>query len=476
MKLQKKLHVIGICGMGTSATAVLMHEHGWCISGSDGGRYEPIASYLNTQGIQFFDNFATENIPHDVDMIMVGTSAALNHESNPEVLHAQTLGVPIRTFAEILGDLSRETENIIVAGSYGKSTCTALLAHIFETAKLSPSYLTGGIPLNSNKTSQKGESNYFIIEGDEYPHHQTEMKSKFMFYNPHDVLLTSAEHDHINRFPTEESYLHAYKEFISTLPKDGLLIYAHTHPHTSYLATQTVSRSVSYGIEDGEYYANNIKYNEITSFDIYKNNDHIGTFCMQVLGSHNIENIIGCVALCLEKNIISIDQLQNAIASFKGVARRLDKKSENTRIPIYEGFGSSYTKAKTAIQAIKLHFPKKDIITIFEPHTFGWRNIENIHWYDNVFNGSKSVLVYKPGEHGSSTQTELTQKQILDHLSTAEYSAVGISSEKECFDYLDQKITNNSIILILTSGTLDGMTTSIPKYIEEKFPKEKIDD
>ena len=468
---KKKLHVIGLCGKGTSATAVLMRELGWKISGSDAGMYEPIASYLESQNLVCKTPYSPDNIPQDVDMILMGSSATLNPQTNTEVAHAYDMSVPIKSFAEILFDITAQhnRHNVVIAGSYGKSTSTALLTHYLIDAGKDPSYFIGALPFGFSQTSHIGSGEYFILEGDEYPHKSDDMTSKFMFYHAHSLLLTSGEHDHINKFPTPESYRETYKKLVASLPQDGVLVCAIEHPGVKDIIAHSPISPITYGFDNADYTARNIDYGEISSFDIFHKEVFLARFETQLLGKHNIENILGTVALALETKALSLEELQKATPSFQGLHRRLDKKTHTSFIPVYEGFGSSYTKAKTAIEAIKLHFPDKKLITIFEPHTFGWRNRNNLSWYDNVFDGSNMVLIHKPPTHGADSHEQLSHDEIIERVQKTQEKVFPVSDSTEAIHYLQKELDKNSLILLLSSGDLGGMVKTIPEFCDQNY-------
>ncbi len=468
---EKKLHVIGLCGSGTSATAVLMRELGWEISGSDAGMYEPIASYITSQNLICKTPYAPDNIPDDVDMILMGSSATLNPQTNAEVARAYDMGVPVKSFAEILSDITEQQKqhNIVIAGSYGKSTSTALLTHYLIDAGKDPSYFIGALPFGFSQTSHIGSGDYFILEGDEYPHKSDDMTSKFMFYHARSVLLTSGEHDHVNKFPTPESYLATYKKLLTSLPQDAVLVCAIEHPGVREIISHSPIPAISYGFDNADYTARNIHYGEISSFNIFHHNISIGRFETQLLGRHNIENILGTVALALETQALSVAELQKATRTFRGLHRRLDKKTHTSYVPVYEGFGSSYTKAKTAIEAIKLHFPERKLITVFEPHTFGWRNRNNLPWYDDVFDGSEMVLIYKPPMHGADSHEQLSHAEIIERVAQTQSNVFPVASSEEAITLFQKELDNNSIILLLSSGDLGGMVKTIPEFCDQHF-------
>src|SRR5258708_2073834 len=162
--MAQKIHFIGICGAGMSAVAILFKEMGWRVTGSDANFYPPVSTYLEQSEIRFFRGYRKENIPSDVEIIVIGKHAELTPELNEEVRAAFEMRAPIKSFAEVLGEVTQGRENIVVVGSYGKSTCAALLAWCLESAGKEPGYVIGAIPLTPNQSSAAGKGKQFIIE------------------------------------------------------------------------------------------------------------------------------------------------------------------------------------------------------------------------------------------------------------------------------------------------------------------------
>ena len=183
--------------------------------------------------------------------------------------------------------------------------------------------------------------------------------------------------------------------------------------------------------------------------------------------------IIGVVAILIETKQLNAEQLVSAIATFKGIVRRLDKKSENTRVPIYEGFGSSHDKARSAIEAIKLHFANHKLIIIFEPHTFSWRNRNTIHWYDTVFKEAEKVFVYKPPLHGTTSHEQLSQDEILERIQQAGVNVEGFTTPVEGEKEIMKSVNENTVLLILSSGGMDGLIPLLVTQMEKDYPLNK---
>jgi UDP-N-acetylmuramate: L-alanyl-gamma-D-glutamyl-meso-diaminopimelate ligase len=467
----KKAHFIGISGKGMSATALILREQGWRISGSDEGFYPPVSTYLAKANIPFSHGYKKENIPADADVIVIGKNAKLVPERNEEVRAAFESGKPVKSFPDILSDLTQTTDNVIVAGSYGKSTCTALLSWCLKEAGKDPSYFIGEVTNGFEAYAHAGSGKTFVLEGDEYPSANWDASSKFLHYHPQSVLLTSATHDHFNVYPTHESYLEPFKKLLAALPSNGLLVVNQGEKYARELSAEYPGAKALYSLEDASgWHAENISYGMPTTFDLYNGSEKVVTLSTSLLGAHNIENIVGVSAMLLVKGLLAPEELKTGIASFKGVKRRLEQLSPKSKVPSMEGFGSSLEKAKSAIAAAKLHFPARRLVVIFEPHTFSWRNRDALSWYDHVFDGAQKVYIYEPASQGASTHAQLTQEEIVERVKNAGFDAEAISDPTAALAAIADAAAPDDVVLLLTSGNLGGLIESVPKMLEEKFP------
>lgn len=466
-----KYHFIGICGAGMSAVAKLLTEDGHTVTGSDEGFYPPISDYLVENKISCTTPFSPKNIPEDIDYIVIGKHAKLVPEENEEVHAAFASGKPVLSFPQVLESLSQEKEALVVVGSYGKSTCTSLLSWCLEINHKDPSYFIGALPITPQTNARMGKGKEFILEGDEYPSSNWDTTSKFMFLHPKHLLVTALAHDHMNVFPTHESYIHPFLNLIETLPQEGKLVMCLDDETVRSRLSNINHDVITYGFaEDALYRAENMEFGLVSSFDLKRGNELICRLTTPLLGRHNIQNIVGIAALLLETGKLTKEELIHGVSSFKGIVRRLDRKSDKTTIPLYEGFGSSIDKARSAIEAIKLHFPHRRLLVVFEPHTFSWRNRGALGWYDTVFEGVDAVFIYKPPEHGKDTHDQLTLEEITDRVQTAAIQVVSFENTATGLVEIINNATHNDVILILSSGSMDGLIPQIIAAVEEKFP------
>jgi UDP-N-acetylmuramate: L-alanyl-gamma-D-glutamyl-meso-diaminopimelate ligase len=461
-------YFLGIAGAGVSALASVLHSQGHHVRGSDEGVFPPVSTYLDNLGITYATRFDAANLPKEIDIAIVGTTAKMVPETNPELRELQRRGVPCYNFAQYLGEHTKLRENLIVAGSFGKSSLTALITFLLVHAGQDPGWFIGAIPLDLPQTGHNGKDPLFIMEGDEYVVSLQDRRSKFELYAPSHVLISSIVHDHINMFPTMALYEAPFEKLITAVPNDGLLVACHGFEPVRRLVGER--QVIWYGADPNPgYFADDIVIGEFTNFHLCCPNGQKIALETELLGRHNIENIVGAAAFLLEEGALSPTQLQAGLKAFRGVARRLDKKTRTSRVPIYEGFGSSYEKARSAIEAINLHFPTRPSVVVFEPHTFSWRNQNALAWYDSVFVGVERVLILPPPTHGAGMHDQLSQEQIVARVQANGVKVQGVANGADVLASLGDSLSGEEVVLLLSSGPLDGLATDLPPQFDARF-------
>ena len=462
------VYFLGIGGAGMSALASVLASEGHRVTGSDGAIYPPVSTYLQRQGIAYHSGYGAQMMPAQIDVAIVGSSTTLELSVNPELAELIRRGTPRYGFAEYLGVHTERRENLVIAGSFGKSTLTAMCAAFLREAGRDPGYFIGAIPLDLDSTGRWGSDRQFLIEGDEYIISPQDRRSKFELYHPSHVLISSLVHDHLNAFPTYESYEAPFGRLIALTPPEGLLVCAHQY---EALRRLTSGREVVwYGLEPClGYFAEAIEIGEITRFQLCTPHGERIPLETGLLGLHSIENLVGASALLLERGLIEPAALARGVSGFRGVARRLDKKTAVSRVPAYEGFGSSYEKARSAIEAIRLHFPDRPLVVVFEPHTFSWRNREGLGWYDSVFQGVSKVLLLPPPAHGAATHEQLSQAEIAARIHRAGVPTAAVADRDAVLKALESDLKGNEVLLLLSSGPLAGLADALPPVLDARF-------
>jgi UDP-N-acetylmuramate: L-alanyl-gamma-D-glutamyl-meso-diaminopimelate ligase len=465
-----RIHFTGVAGAGMSAAALILREAGHQVSGSDEEVFPPMSTYVESLGFPLSWRFAVENLPADLDVLVLGASAKLGGDANPEVAEARRRGVRVTTFPELIGEVTQARLNTVVAGSFGKSTCAALTAHILRSAGHDSGWMVGAISPALPDTGHWGEAPEMILEGDEYIVSATDRRSKFALYHPRDVLLTSLIHDHINVFPTFAEYEAPFRELLAGLPENGLLV-ARDHPAIRAIAHHARCRIVWYDVETrAGWHARDLVFGDVTRFALCGPAGQRVEIATELLGAHNVENIVGVGAYLLERGLVTPEQFAAGVASFQGIRRRLDRLTKTSSVPVIEGFGSSYEKTRSAIEAMLLHYPERPLTVVFEPHTFSWRNRAALPWYDTAFEGSAKVLVIPPPGHGAASHEQATHDEIVARLRDAGVPSEGVASADDVIVALEG-LTGAEVVLLLSSGPLLGLPDTLPPVFDQRFGK-----
>jgi UDP-N-acetylmuramate: L-alanyl-gamma-D-glutamyl-meso-diaminopimelate ligase len=463
-----RIHFTGIAGAGMAAAALMMREAGHTITGSDEGAFPPMSTYVEGLGFPVSWRFDAANLADDLDLLVLGASAKLGGEGNVEVQAARRRGVRVTTFPELVGEATALRRITVVAGSFGKSTCTALLAHVLRASGVDAGWMIGAISPSLPDTGHWGTAPEVILEGDEYIVGPTDRRSKFVLYHPRDVLLTSLIHDHVNVFPTFEDYVKPFGELMRLLPAEGLLV-AREHPAIRGIAGEAAARLVWYDTEPcAGWYPQDIVYGETTRFTLVGPGGRRLALATTLLGEHNVENIVGASAYLLERGLVDEAQLVRAVESFGGIRRRLDRLTKTSAVPVIEGFGSSYEKARSAIEAMLLHYPHRPLTVVFEPHTFSWRNRDALPWYDTVFEGVAKVLVIPPPHHGEQSHQQSGFDEILARVAAAGVPVEGVETAEAATAALS-RLSGDEVVLLLSSGPLLGLPGNLPPVFDDLY-------
>lgn len=463
-----RIHFTGIAGAGMSAAALMMRQAGHQISGSDEDVFPPMSTYVEGLGFPFHRRFDAANLPADLDLLVLGASAKLGGEANPEVAAARARGVRITTFPDLVGEATLGRENTVVAGSFGKSTCAALTAHVLRESGRDAGWMVGAISPSLPDTGHWGSAPQVILEGDEYIVGPADRRSKFLLYHPHDVLLTSLVHDHVNVFPTFADYEAPFRQLLALIPADGLLV-AREHPAIRAIADEARCRVVWYDTGRCQgWWADEAAFGDTTHFTLIRPDGGRIAMTTRLLGAHNIENIVGVSAYLLERGLVDEADLQRAVASFAGIRRRLDRLTTHSAVPVIEGFGSSYEKARSAIEALLLHYPHRPLTVVFEPHTFSWRSTDALAWYDTVFGGAARVLIAPPPTHGAASHHQSSFEAILARTAATGVPVEGVRTADEAIRALSG-LKGDEVVLLLSSGPLLGLPDKLPPVFDDLY-------
>jgi UDP-N-acetylmuramate: L-alanyl-gamma-D-glutamyl-meso-diaminopimelate ligase len=256
------------------------------------------------------------------------------------------------------------------------------------------------------------------------------------------------------------------------LPQEGLLVACLDGEHVPELMRETRANVVTYSLDkpEADWRAEGITRGPRTRFRLVRRGEVVTEVASVLLGDHNVQNMVGVGALLLESGVVTPEELATALGEFRGVKRRLELKTPEARVPVYEDFGSSYAKAEAGIRSMRQQFPDRRLLVVFEPHTFSFRNRAALGWYDTLFREVAQVHVYEPPSHGAETHEQLSHNEIVGAIRRSGTRAEPFRSWEELRTQLEPSLRADDVVLMITSGGMGGAIPALAEYVTTRFP------
>ena len=359
----KSVHFTGIGGTAMASAAAAMQDKGFQVTGSDQNVYEPMASFLAAKKIAVMNGYDERNLAHKPDLVVIGNAIS---RGNPEAEYVLDHKLRYGSLAALLAEFFiRGKRSIVVAGTHGKTTTTSLLTWVFEHNGLNPSYLIGGIPNNFSQGARFTDSEWFIIEGDEYDTAFFDKRSKFIHYQPEVAIINNLEFDHADIFDNLEAVKKTFSHFIRLVPRNGLLLGNGDDANLKELLNVTHCPVKKFGL-GGDYavYGFNLRYGPTaTEFEIPSFKFHLN-----LVGEFNVRNALAVVGAAKHCGL-SNKQIQSAFDTFKGIKRRMEVKGIAGGVTVIDDLGHHPTAILETLRALRIRYAKEKIWAVFEPRS-----------------------------------------------------------------------------------------------------------
>jgi UDP-N-acetylmuramate: L-alanyl-gamma-D-glutamyl-meso-diaminopimelate ligase len=359
----RSVHFVGIGGTAMAATAAAMQEKGFRVTGSDQSIYPPMSTFLAERQIQVMSGYAEPNLAHKPDLVVIGNAIS---RGNPEAEAVLDHKLRYCSLPEVLKEFFiRGKRSLVITGTHGKTTTTALLTWVFEHNGLNPSYLIGGIPNNFGQGARFTDSEWFIIEGDEYDTAFFDKRSKFVHYLPEVVIINNIEFDHADIFENLAAIQTSFKRLINLVPRNGQLLANGDDPNLAPLLNVTHCPVKQFGLgEPNSVRAFNVRLGPTASeFEIPSFKFHL-----DLLGEFNVRNALAVVA-CAKHFGLKNSEIQSAFSTFRGIKRRMEVRGISGGVMVIDDFGHHPTAIRQTLRALRLKFPTQKIWAIFEPRS-----------------------------------------------------------------------------------------------------------
>jgi UDP-N-acetylmuramate: L-alanyl-gamma-D-glutamyl-meso-diaminopimelate ligase len=451
-----RIHFIAIGGSAMHNLAMALHTKGYQITGSDDTIFEPSKSRLEKRGLlpQEFGWFA-DKITTDLDAVVLGLHAK---EDNPELLKAKERGVKIYSYPEFLYEQSKHKTRVVIGGSHGKTTITSMILHVMNYHNKAVDYMVGAQLDGFDTMVHLTEENDFIVlEGDEYLSSPIDRRPKFHLYKPNIALLSGIAWDHINVFPTLDNYVEQFETFLKCMSNAAIMVYNEEDPLVKKVVEESDKHMKRYPyqipdhfIEDGQTYLETEE----------------GPLPIEVFGNHNLSNLAGAKWICQHMGIDE-DEFYEAITTFKGASKRLEKIAESKGKVAYKDFAHSPSKVQATTSAVAKQYTNRKTIACLELHTYSSLNAEFLKEYAHALDAADEAIVfYSPNAVAIKKLEEVSEQQIFEAFKRHDLKVY--TTPEEFKSHLFDMNFENSVLLLMSSGNYGGLDFDEVKTLLEK--------
>ncbi len=468
--------------------AGLLCELGHRVTGSDERFDPPMGPALVEWGIQTKLGFSPENLRDKPDLVVVGNVC---RKENPEVQAALAMGLPLTHIAGALQRFVFEgTSPLVVAGTHGKTTTSALCAVLLERAGFEPGFLIGGIPKDLPRSFRRPSSRArrsleqfkhvsrnppFVIEGDEYDTAYFEKTPKFLHYQAEVAILTSIEYDHVDIYPSFEAYLAQFRQFVAQLPETGLIVANAADARVVEVVEQAARCQVSYYALGGEdthgvpphwlLAAAEVKGSG-TSFDLFAGGVACGRFAVSLSGEHNLANAVAAIAACAQGYGVPLASLARSLAEFSGVKRRQEVLGAPGNVTVYDDFAHHPTAVEKTLRGLKRRHPLGKLFVLFEPRSATACRRLHQHDYVRGFQPADAILLAPVARQGLAAEERLDTHRLADDLRATGKLAKAFDAIEPMVDWVKQRARPGDVVAVLSNGAFGGVHQKLLQALE----------
>jgi UDP-N-acetylmuramate: L-alanyl-gamma-D-glutamyl-meso-diaminopimelate ligase len=453
------IHLLGIGGAAMAPVAGMLAERGFRVTGSDAGVYPPASTLLRSLGITWNDGYRAENLTPPPDLAVIGNAIS---RGNPELERILDEKTPYRSLPQILEEyfLPGRT-SIVVAGTHGKTTTTAMLAWIFETAGRHPDFLIGGVAPNfGDRSYGLGGGEEFIIEGDEYDTAFFDKAPKFLHYHPDELILTSLEYDHADIYADLASIALQFRRLVNLVPRRGRILIWGESRELKEVAAKAFCPVETFGLApDCDWCAGDILWQDnATEFRVAYRGSEVTRIRIPVAGRHNVLNALAAIALAYGRGV-ECDAIDRALATFESVRRRMEVKGDANGVLIVEDFAHHPTAIRVTLEAARTRWPGRKIWAAVEPRSNTMRRKVFQDALPEALSLADEVLLGPVSRAQLLTDDDrLSPETIAAAIRDRGPEARALASADEVAEHLAAKARPGDLILIMSNGSFDGLT------------------
>jgi UDP-N-acetylmuramate: L-alanyl-gamma-D-glutamyl-meso-diaminopimelate ligase len=457
-----RVHLIAICGVGMASLAGLLKSLGYGVTGSDHNVYPPMSTYLEKIGIPILSGYHEEHLQPRPDLVVIGNAIS---RSNPEAAAVLSQGIPYISFPQALGRfLIGSRTSLVVTGTHGKTTTSALAAWVLTQAGLDPGFFIGGVPLNFGGGWHPGSGDYVVLEGDEYDSAFFDKGPKFLHYRPHHVILTSVEFDHADIYRDLDHLKDAFRRLVDLIPTSGCLLACQDYSAVKEVVDAARCQLIYYGSEDpADWTAKNVEVREGRSlFEPFYRDRSDGFVEVPLIGRHNVQNALSVYAMARELGI-DRERLRDGLATFAGIKRRQEIKGKVRGVLVMDDFAHHPTAVKETLSAVREAYPGRRLWAIFEPRSnTSRRNIFEREFAQTLAQADRIVVAGLHQPEKVPEPERLSARKVVDTVNGAgPQRAVVIEKADAIASYVADNAVPGDIIIVMSNGGFDGVQDKI---------------
>src|SRR2546425_10125184 len=447
---RRKFHFLGICGTAMASVAAALQQRGFKVSGSDENVYPPMSTFLQKKGITLKQGYRAENVPVDADVVVIGN---VMKRGNPEVEAVLNRKLFYLSLPEVLKNyFLRGRHNLVVTGTHGKTTTTALLAWIMEKAGRKPGYLIGGIPKNFGEGARLNDSKYFVIEGDEYDTAFFDKRSKFVHYLPELVIVNNIEFDHADIFNNLDEIKLSFKRLLNIVPQNGMVVLNGDDANCVDVAKDCLAQLIEVGFSKNcAQRIREVAYS--SSGSRFKLGEE--TFEIPLIGEFNVRNA-AMAATAARFYDVPKTKVDNAFKRFSGIARRQEVRGEARGVKVIDDFGHHPTAIAHTMQALRHRYPGHRLWAVFEPRSNTTRRAvfqqqlpDALKLADGVFIAQVAKLEQIPEEE------RLNPEAVVAAIARAGHPAFYVQSADAIVDRIVPMLRAKDVVVVFSNGGFD---------------------
>ncbi len=453
----KKIYIIAICGTGMASLAGLLKESGHKVTGSDANIYPPMSTLLAELDIPVKPGFKRENITQDIDLVIIGNAVS---KSNEEVQAVLDSGIPYTSFPEALARFFLNgRKSLVVTGTHGKTTTTALLSWALHACGKNPGFMVGGWLKNFDRNYRISEGDYFVTEGDEYDTAFFDKGPKFLHYRPLAAILTGIEFDHADIYDDLDHFKSSFRKFVEIIDPEGFLLVNSADDNIKDILSHASCPVETYGLTaSADWRGDAYRFESgMGCFTLSHKGREVGAIRLPMIGRHNVENTVAVAALAIRLGLPA-DEVCRSFSTFKGIKRRQEVVGEKNGVVVIDDFAHHPTAIGLTLEGVKEAYPEGRVWAVFEPRSATSRRKVFQEIFPPSFAAADEVIIARPySQEKIPPEERLNPEQLVKDIERSGGKGHYIPDIEDIIEYIAENIRAKDVVLVMSSGGFSGI-------------------